>query len=65
MSQPSLASQQPAAPPVVKQGTNIYTVMLILAFLAIVVSCVLLYMELTQYGSWPYWNTSSVNITPA
>ena len=61
MSLPSSASQQPA-PPVVKQGTNIYTVMLILAFLAIVTSCILLYMELTQYGSYPWWNTSAVRV---
>ena len=61
MSLPSSASQQPA-PPVVKQGTNIYTVMLILAFLAIVTSCILLYMELTQFGNYPWWNTSGVSV---
>lgn len=61
MSQPSLANPQPA-PPVVKQGTNVYTVMLVLAFLAIVTSCILLYMELTQYGNYPWWNTSAVGV---
>jgi len=61
MSLPSSASQQPS-PPVVKQGTNIYTVMLILAFLALVTSCILLYMELTQFGNYPWWNTSGVSV---
>lgn len=63
MSLPSSANPQPAAP-VVKQGTNVYTVMLVLAFLAIVTSCILLYMELTQYGNWPWWDTQSVGVPP-
>ena len=38
-----------------KQKTNVYTVMLILAFLALVVACTLLYWELTLYGKFPWW----------
>lgn len=40
-----------------KQGTNIYTVMLILTFLALVTGTVLLSMELNRYGSYPWWRT--------
>jgi hypothetical protein len=40
-----------------KQGTNVYTVMLILAFLALVTGSVLLYMELGRYGTYPWWQT--------
>jgi hypothetical protein len=40
-----------------KPGTNVYTVMLIIAFCALVVACSLLYSELRQFGSYPYWNT--------
>jgi hypothetical protein len=36
--------------------------MLILAFLAIVTACILLYMELTQFGNYPWWNTSGVSV---
>lgn len=49
MSLPSSANPQPAAP-VVKQGTNVYTVMLILAFLALVTTCILLYMEWARFS---------------
>ena len=40
-----------------KQGTNIYTVMLILTFLALVTGTVLLAMELQRYGDYPWWRT--------
>jgi hypothetical protein len=38
-----------------KQGTNIYTVMLILSFLALVTGTILLAMELQRYGDYPWW----------
>lgn len=57
VSQPSLAN--PGAPvPAQKQRTNVYTVMLIIAFIFIVTSCVLLYMELKRWGNYPWWNTT-------
>jgi hypothetical protein len=56
MSLPS--SPNAPAPVAQKQGTNIYTVMLILAFLALTTGSILLYMELSQYGTFPYWNTT-------
>ena len=61
MSLPSSASPQPVAP-VVKQATNIYTVMLLLAFLAIVTATVVLYFNLKQFDPYPWWNTSSVGM---
>ena len=59
MSQPSLAN--PAVQtevPAQKQKTNVYTVMLIISFICIVTACVLLYLELTRWGSYPWWKTS-------
>ena len=61
MSLPSSASPRPVAP-VVKQATNIYTVMLLLAFLAIVTATVVLYLNLKQFDPYPWWNTSSVGM---
>ena len=43
-----------------KQKTNVYTVMLIISFFAIVTACVLLYIELTRYGSYPWWKPEAV-----
>jgi len=36
---------------------NVYTVMLILAFCALVIACALLATELSGFGSYPWWNT--------
>lgn len=51
-------SDQSAAGAVVfqKPATNIYTVMLMIALIALVISCVLLYIQLDSYGEWPPWN---------
>lgn len=38
-----------------KQSTNIYTTMLILSFINVAIACVLLYMELSSYGDFPWW----------
>lgn len=38
-----------------KQPLNVYTVMLIVAFCAIITACLLLYLELKQWGSFPWW----------
>jgi hypothetical protein len=47
------SSPNPAAPVEQKPGTNIYTVMLILAFLFIVTATVMLALELN--GTYPWW----------
>ena len=59
MSQPSLAEQQPQPKeaPTQKQKTNVYTVMLFISFVAIVVACILLLMELRKWGDYPWWET--------
>lgn len=64
MSQPGLTSA-PARSAVQKQRFNIYTMMLILSFFAIVTACILLYVELTRYGSSPWWDTKSIATPPA
>ena len=56
MSQQNLGNNpQDAKPPVAKQRLNVYTVMLIVSFIAICTACVLLYLELSQYGAYPWW----------
>lgn len=55
----SLPNSANPAPPVQKQGTNVYTMMLILSFIAIVTSCVLLHQELSRFGNYPWWNTGA------
>jgi hypothetical protein len=40
-----------------KPGTNIYTVMLILAFCALLVACSLLAAELARFGPGVPWQT--------
>ena len=41
-----------------KPDTDVYTVMLIIAFISILTACLLLYIELSRYGSYPWWNAS-------
>ena len=45
--------------PAQKQKTNIYTVMQVISCVCIIVACILLYWELTLWGSYPWWSTSS------
>lgn len=42
-----------------KPGTNVYTVMLIMSFLALLTATTLLAMELGRFGSYPQWKTTS------
>ncbi len=41
-----------------KQPTDIYTVMLMISLGAVLIACVLLYLELSTYGSYPWWKAS-------
>ena len=59
MSRRSLAAPPADQPIEQKQRTNIYTVMLILSFIAICVACVLLYFELKVYAP-DYWKTKGI-----
>ena len=38
------------------QGVNVYTVMLIVSFVALLIACLLLFLELRRWGSFPYWS---------
>ena len=64
MSLQDSAGQAPASEPIIeqKQRNNIYTMMLILAFISVTVACVLLWMELQEYGSFPWWKTSGITV---
>ena len=50
MSLPDLSSDRPRGVLVRRQRTSIYTVLLIIAMVAILVSCMLLALELMSYG---------------
>ncbi len=51
-SQPQPAPQQPRTQ---KPRSNVYTMMLIISFAAIVTACVLLWLRLQPYGDYPWW----------
>ena len=55
MSPQDSSSLGPSGVIVEKPRSNIYTVMLILSLLAICTACVLLWLELSSYGSFPWW----------
>ena len=38
-----------------RQGFSIYTMMLIISVIALTTACVLMWLELSSYGSWPQW----------
>ncbi len=66
MSQPTSAeteTDKPQPEAVQKQNTNIYTVMLILSFVAISLASLLLYLEANQWGSFPWWKPASSTAT--
>lgn len=47
------------SPPVEKQRTNIYTMMLILSFLALVTGSIVLSVEWSKFDGDPPWSTSA------
>jgi hypothetical protein len=54
-------SQGLATAPVQKQKLNVYTVMLVISFVALTTGCVFLYLELQRYGkAGDWWNTRDV-----
>ena len=38
-----------------KQSLDVYTVMLAISFVAVLIACILLWRELSTYGSYPWW----------
>ena len=63
MSQPGSASPA-AAPRGQKQRLNVYTMMLVISFIAICIGATLLYMELKRFGD-PFGNPPPWNISNA
>ncbi len=62
---PKPAKKKPAKPaakvlPEQKQQFNVYTVMLIISFVATCIACTLLYMELQEYAP-EYWGTGGIS----
>ena len=43
-----------------KPRANIYTMMLVLSMCAIIVACVVLWLELKAYGDYPWWETKGM-----
>jgi hypothetical protein len=60
VSQPSSAASGVA---VQKQKFNIYTMMLIMSFIALLIGCTALYLELRKYGQYPWWETGGSTAT--
>ncbi len=66
MSQPSSVETDidtPKIEAVQKQKPSIFTVMLILSFLAIAMASLLLYLEARQWGSYPWWKPGTSTTT--
>jgi hypothetical protein len=58
VSQPSSFDPTAVEAPKQKQKLSVYTVMLFISFCAIVLSCILLWMELQMWGDYPWWKTT-------
>jgi hypothetical protein len=58
VSQPSSNVPGAVEVPAQKQRADVYTVMLIIAFICIVTATILMYAELKRWGGSPPWNTS-------
>jgi hypothetical protein len=52
-----MGAQPEVEAPTQKQKINVYTMMLVIAFICLVTACVLLYQELSLWGAPPWWNT--------
>lgn len=59
------------AVPTEKQRFNVYTMMLIISFIATLIACVVLWTEMGAYmyadgqpTPWPPWNASAAKVTP-
>ncbi|MCH2131627.1 MAG: hypothetical protein MK179_21010 [Pirellulaceae bacterium] len=57
---PAKSKKKSTAPalPLKKQPTDIYTVMLMISFVAVLIACLLLFLELSTYGSYPWWKAT-------
>ena len=41
-----------------KPQTDIYTVLLVISFVSVLIGCILLWLELSTYGSYPWWKAN-------
>jgi hypothetical protein len=57
-------SSNPSQGPYRKPSTDLYTVLLAVALLALIAGTVFLYMELLDYGSPPYQGAPSAFVVP-
>ena len=58
MSQPSSFDPSAVEATKQKQKISVYTVMLFISFCAIVLACILLWIELGMWGDYPWWKTT-------
>ncbi|MCH7753275.1 MAG: hypothetical protein IH898_14130, partial [Planctomycetes bacterium] len=56
MSQPDLESVSPPSVLAKKPQLNVYTVMLIVALLSLMLACLFLWLEISEYGGWGSYN---------
>lgn len=49
-----------SAPIEQKPRANVYTMMLVVSLCAIIVACVVLWLELKSYGDFPWWDTKGI-----
>ena len=52
-------ARKPKSPgvPVQKRPTDIYAAMLMISLAAVLIACLMLWLELSSYGSFPQWKT--------
>jgi hypothetical protein len=43
-----------------KPKSDVYTMMLLVAFIALVAACVMLWLEGSSYGAWPWWKVPRI-----
>ncbi|UUO06042.1 hypothetical protein M4951_22110 [Blastopirellula sp. J2-11] len=54
-----MSPQSSGNPP--KQKLNIYSMLLILSFIALLIGAILMYLELNQFGTFPQWKVSQAS----
>ena len=63
MSQPDLESVSAPSVLVKKPQLNVYTVMLIVALLSLMLACLFLWLEISEYGGWGSYKGSVGAVT--
>ena len=63
MSQPNLESVSPPSVVAKKPQLNVYTVMLIVALLSLMLACLFLWLEISEYGGWGAYRGRIMSVT--